>query len=58
MKRLLLNIILILFLAACHKNDLVTVKQISSKEFVTIEDNYMDRNAIKDSFRITIPNRV
>jgi hypothetical protein len=24
-------------------------------EFVTIEDNYMNRNVIKDSFRITIP---
>ncbi|MBF7091741.1 hypothetical protein IUY40_09320 [Flavobacterium sp. ALJ2] len=48
-------ILISLFLISCNSKAPVEVKQITSKEFVTIEDNYMNRNAIKDSFRITIP---
>ncbi|MBS7232947.1 hypothetical protein KHA90_18155 [Flavobacterium psychroterrae] len=50
-----LNIILLLFLASCDKKEPIEVKQITSKEFVTIEDNYMDRHLIKDSVRMSIP---
>jgi hypothetical protein len=49
-----LNLFLLFILFSC-KSDHISVKQISSKEIVTLEDNYRDRKIVKDSFRISIP---
>jgi hypothetical protein len=55
MKQNIILIILFALLISCESKYPIEIKQITSKEFVTIEDNYMNRNVIKDSFRITIP---
>jgi maltodextrin utilization protein YvdJ len=55
MKHKIILIMLFALLVSCESKYPIEIKQITSKEFVTIEDNYMNRNAIKDSFRITIP---
>lgn len=47
-------LICILFFS-CESKKPIEIKQITSKQIVTIDNNYMDRNKIKDSFRISIP---
>lgn len=47
-------LICILFFS-CESKKPIEIKQITSEEIVTIDNNYMDRNKIKDSFRISIP---
>ncbi|MGN7808640.1 hypothetical protein [Flavobacterium sp. 22076] len=47
-------LLLFLMLFSC-KSDPISIKQIPSKEIVTLEDNYRDRKIAKDSFRISIP---
>ncbi|WP_294965682.1 hypothetical protein [uncultured Flavobacterium sp.] len=54
MKYLNLFLFAILVLSSC-KNDPISVKQITSKEMVTLENNYRNRSKVKDSFRISIP---
>lgn len=49
-----LTLFLFLMLISC-KSDPISIKQISSKEIVTLEDNYRDKKIVKDSFRISIP---
>ncbi|PAM91778.1 hypothetical protein B4N84_23400 [Flavobacterium sp. IR1] len=55
MKNEIIFLILFVLLTSCELKDPIEVEQITSKEFVTIEDDYMNRNVVKDSFRITIP---
>lgn len=50
----MITIICLLFFS-CESKKPIKIKQITSKEIVTIENNYMDRNKIKDSFHISIP---
>jgi len=54
MKYLNLFLFTILILSSC-KNDPISIKQIDSKEMVTIENNYRDHSKAKDSFRMSIP---
>jgi hypothetical protein len=45
---------LLLTLFSC-KSDPISIKQIPSKEIVTLQYNYRDRKIVKDNFRISIP---
>jgi len=55
MKYTYLYIIISLLVFSCESKEPIEVKQIISKETVSIEDDYMNRAIVKDSFRITIP---
>jgi hypothetical protein len=55
MKQNIILIIIFALLISCESKYPIEIKQITSMEFVTIEDNYMDRNTKKDSIRMSIP---
>jgi hypothetical protein len=55
MRKIFFNSVVLLFLVSCKPKEPIEVKQITSKEIVIIEDDYMNRNMIKDSFRMSIP---
>ncbi len=55
MRNIYLIIIICLLFFSCGSKEPIEIKQITSKEIVTIENNYMDKNKLKDSFRISIP---
>ncbi|MBF7091737.1 hypothetical protein IUY40_09300 [Flavobacterium sp. ALJ2] len=55
MKHTYIYILIFLFLISCNSKAPIEVKQIISNELVTIEDNFMNRSIIKDSFLICLP---
>ncbi|AWK06587.1 hypothetical protein HYN56_21085 [Flavobacterium crocinum] len=55
MRHIYIIIVICISFFSCKPKKTIEINQITSKEIVTIENNYMDKNKIKDSFRISIP---
>ncbi|MBW1655220.1 hypothetical protein [Flavobacterium quisquiliarum] len=55
MKHTYIIIIISLLFFSCESKKPIEIKQTTSKEMVTFEDNFMDRKQIKDSVRISFP---
>lgn len=55
MRHIYIIIVICISFFSCEPKKTIEINQITSKEIVTIENNFMDKNKIKDSFRISIP---
>ncbi|WP_119790374.1 hypothetical protein [Flavobacterium anhuiense] len=55
MKHIYIIIVICISFFSCEPKKTIEINQINSTEIVTIENNFMDKNKVKDSFRISIP---